>query len=555
MPAPPLVEGEGDGFVFGVEALQGVIDAFRQGNLVMLSEDGDSEAAVSFMIAPQAVTACHIDFLLEHAKRLQVALMPDDYRRVSKSLRKIVLDNNNLALPALSVSLKGVSRSSLNSTAIAATIRALGSDNFGLGDEGQTADADTTAVTANGDTAGATDATADVADTTTAKADATADADATAEADATADVTASSTVAGTTAGANAFAFNAHEASAGGGKHSFRCPGAVPLACARKGGVLHRAGATEAVIELARISGLPPVGVHATLPASGLDALRDAAARWGLTYASTADLVAYQRRHTVTVEKCGPPARMPTKFGLFMAHCYRSKIDGVEHIALVKSDSEDLDTPFCKSRAALVRAHSECCTGDVFGSLRCDCGPQLEQALKSIDADGYGVLLYLRGQEGRGIGLGAKIHAYSLQERGLDTMDANTELGLPVDSREYGTGAQILTDLGIRDMRLISNNPKKFFGLTGFGLRIVERVPSHIAPNPENLAYLKTKEERMGHLLDLDPLLSAAAPLGSNGQPKAARPENGVSARSNGRREPSEANGAGWEANGVDSEEE
>lgn len=201
--------------------------------------------------------------------------------------------------------------------------------------------------------------------------------------------------------------------------------------------------------------------------------------------------------------------MPTKFGLFTAHCYRSYIDGAEHIALVKSDLEkDPYKPFTKNRPALVRVHSECCTGDVFGSLRCDCGPQLDQALQRIHASGYGVLLYLRGQEGRGIGLAAKIHAYFLQERGLDTMDANTELGLPVDSREYGTGAQILADLGICDIRLMSNNPSKFFGLAGYGLRIVERVPSHVVPNPENIRYLRTKEDRMGHLLELDNALAA-----------------------------------------------
>jgi len=155
------------------------------------------------------------------------------------------------------------------------------------------------------------------------------------------------------------------------------------------------------------------------------------------------------------------------------------------------------------RPVLVRVHSECCTGDVFGSLRCDCGVQLEAALEDIERDGWGVLLYLRGQEGRGIGLGAKMHAYALQERGVDTLDANLQLGLPADSREYGTGAQILADLGIGDMRLMSNNPKKFAGLTGYGLRIVERVPSLTAPNPDNLEYLRTKRRRMGHMIELD----------------------------------------------------
>ena len=149
----------------------------------------------------------------------------------------------------------------------------------------------------------------------------------------------------------------------------------------------------------------------------------------------------------------------------------------------------------------MRVHSECCTGDIFGSLRCDCGPQLEAALQAIEDDGYGVVLYLRGQEGRGIGLGAKMHAYALQERGADTLDANTQLGLPVDSREYGTGAQILVSLGIRNMRLMSNNPKKFSGLAGYGLRITERVASKTTPNPNNIQYLRTKAERMGHMLD------------------------------------------------------
>lgn len=299
-----------------------------------------------------------------------------------------------------------------------------------------------------------------------------------------------------------------------------CPGAVSLGCCSEGGVLKRAGATEAAVELAKVAGLPGVSLHASLRHSSLDSLRSFADRWGITFSSTADVVAYARRKHLLVERTGPPAKMPTKFGRFVAHTYRSRIDGTEHIALVKttsakptvashpdatSSSEDVDelSPFADSeRAVLVRVHSECCTGDVFGSLRCDCGPQLEKALQEIERDGCGVLLYLRGQEGRGIGLGAKMHAYALQERGLDTMDANTELGLPVDSREYGTGAQILADLGIRDMRLMSNNPKKFTGLAGYGLRIVERVPSLTVPNPENMRYLQTKIDRMGHMVGL-----------------------------------------------------
>jgi len=285
-------------------------------------------------------------------------------------------------------------------------------------------------------------------------------------------------------------------------------------------------------------------VHATLRAYGQAVLRDFAERYGLVYSSTADLVAYQRRRSALVERCAPPASMPTKFGLFTAHCYRSLVDGVEHIALVKGDAgsdavagaafDELKPFRGSSQPALVRVHSECCTGDIFGSLRCDCGPQLEAALSSIERDGWGVLLYLRGQEGRGIGLGAKIHAYSLQERGLDTLDANTELGLPVDSREYGTGAQILVDLGITDMRLISNNPKKFTGLAGYGLRIVGREASHTAPSKENIGYLRTKVERMGHMLELDDAsawLDAGMPPPTNGAAAAANgaspPLNGV----------------------------
>lgn len=285
-----------------------------------------------------------------------------------------------------------------------------------------------------------------------------------------------------------------------------CPGAIPITRCREGGVLRRAGGSESVVELANVAGLPPMGLYATMRASGLRTLRDAAAQWDLPFTSTADLVAYKRQGAKIAERTSPPARMPTRHGRFTAHCYRSCIDGTEHIALVKCEAADAGSlqPFLATDIPpLVRVHSECCTGDVFGSLRCDCGPQLEKALEAIEADGCGVLLYLRGQEGRGIGLGAKIHAYTLQEQGIDTLDANKKLGLPVDSREYGTGAQILADLGIRDMRLMSNNPKKFSGLAGYGLRIVERVPSHVEPNPENIAYLRCKEERMGHLLDLN----------------------------------------------------
>jgi len=290
--------------------------------------------------------------------------------------------------------------------------------------------------------------------------------------------------------------------------SLVCPGAVSLSYARDGGVLRRAGATEAAVEICRLAYLPPIGLHAALRTETLEQAKAFAAQHAIPISSTADLVAYTRRQTTIVERCAPPAEMPTKHGRFVAHCYRSRVDGTEHIALVKApiplaeeaSSEPL-RPFAGStRPPLVRVHSECCTGDIFGSLRCDCGPQLDKALQDVQSNGWGVVLYLRGQEGRGIGLGAKMHAYALQERGVDTLDANLELGLPVDSREYGTGAQILADLGIRDMRLMSNNPKKFTGLAGYGLRIVERVPSHTVPNPDNIQYLRTKRARMGHLL-------------------------------------------------------
>ena len=414
MAMPPQSEEDG-GFVFGEASVLRARDALRNGSLVLLSEDGDADTSISVLLAPGLAQPAQIDFLLEHAIRPQVALEPAAYRDVYGSMHKIVLDNNNLEHPALSVSIRGEKGSPLNSTHVARTLHEL------VAREPQS-------------------------------------------------------------------------------EGLTCPGAVSLACGREGGVLVRAGATEASIKLARLAGLAPAGMHATLRVTGIEALRSYAQRWGLAYSSTADLVAYERRRAQLVERCGPPARMPTKFGLFTAHCYRSLVDGVEHIALVKDGREDgrLDPrsdelgesdfdelkPFAASaKPALVRVHSECCTGDIFGSLRCDCGPQLEAAMQAIQSDGWGVLLYLRGQEGRGIGLGAKIHAYSLQERGLDTLDANVELGLPVDSREYGTGAQILVDLGIRDMRLISNNPKKFTGLRGYGLRITDREASHIEPHP------------------------------------------------------------------------
>jgi len=268
---------------------------------------------------------------------------------------------------------------------------------------------------------------------------------------------------------------------------------------REGGVLKRAGHTEAGIDLARLAGCYPAAVlcevvnpdgsMARLPQ--LDAF---AAEHGLKLISIADLIRYRRQREKLVRRVAE-ARIPTQWGDFTAFAYESILDGEQHLALVKGEVAGQDD-------VLVRVHSECLTGDAFGSLRCDCGAQLEGALRRIAETGKGVVIYLRGQEGRGIGLAHKLRAYSLQERGRDTVDANLELGLPVDDREYGIGSQILVDLGVTTMRLMTNNPAKYGGLDGYGLQIVERVPLETYPNPENLRYLRTKRERMGHLLDL-----------------------------------------------------
>jgi 3,4-dihydroxy 2-butanone 4-phosphate synthase/GTP cyclohydrolase II len=268
---------------------------------------------------------------------------------------------------------------------------------------------------------------------------------------------------------------------------------------RSGGVLKRGGHTEAAVDLARMAGLYPAGVLCEIvnqdktEMARLPDLETFAKKHGLLLISIADLIRYRRQREKLVRRVGE-ARIPTAWGDFTCYAYESMLDGETHLALVKGAVQGEDN-------VLVRVHSECLTGDVFGSLRCDCGPQLEAALRQVDDDGLGVVVYLRGHEGRGIGIGHKLRAYSLQEQGLDTMDANIELGLPVDSREYGIGAQILVDLGITTMRLLTNNPAKYGGLEGFGLEIVERVPLQATPNPENIAYLRTKKLRMGHLLE------------------------------------------------------
>ena len=282
--------------------------------------------------------------------------------------------------------------------------------------------------------------------------------------------------------------------------AFARPGHIFPLRARTGGVLKRAGHTEAAVDLARLARCEPVGVICEIQNDDgtmmrLPDLRKFCKEHGLLLSSIEQLIHYRRHNERLVERMGE-ATVPTEYGTFKCVAYRSTVDGIEHIAFVKGD---VDT----SKPVLVRVHSECLTGDVFSSRRCDCGPQLAGAMSLVEAEGAGVIVYLRGHEGRGIGIAHKIRAYSLQDQGRDTVDANTELGLPVDSREYGIGAQILADLGVKELRLMTNNPAKYGGLGGYGLSVVERVPLNTIPTPENEAYLRTKRERMGHLLDLD----------------------------------------------------
>lgn len=274
------------------------------------------------------------------------------------------------------------------------------------------------------------------------------------------------------------------------------PGHVFPLRAKPGGVLRRAGHTEASVDLARLAGLTPAGVLCEiLNADGtmarLPQLLKFRKKHRLKMCSIEDLIIYRRSRERLVER-EQVIKMPTDYGEFELHMYRSIVDGVHHIALVKGT-------ISPKKATLVRVHSECLTGDVFGSKRCDCGDQLHTALAQIEAAGEGVLLYMR-QEGRGIGLPAKIHAYKLQEEGLDTVEANLKLGFPAELRDYGLGAQILSDLGVRKMRFLTNNPKKVIGLEGYGLKIVEVVPIKSPSNPHNARYLETKRVKMGHLL-------------------------------------------------------
>lgn len=279
------------------------------------------------------------------------------------------------------------------------------------------------------------------------------------------------------------------------------PGHVMPLRALSGGVLRRAGHTEAAVDLARLAGLSPAGALCELVNDDgtmmrAEQCRAFASEHGLAMIAISDLIRHRRARESHIERVAEAA-LPLPFADFTAIGYRSIIDGNDHLALVHGEIGD-------GADILVRVHSECLTGDVFGSLRCDCGAQLNAALRTIAAEGRGVVLYVRGHEGRGIGLMHKLQAYELQEQGRDTVEANLELGLPADARDYGTGAQILADLGVTSMRLLTNNPAKRAGLQGYGLSVVERVPLVVEPNDHNVSYLRTKVERMGHDLGDQP---------------------------------------------------
>ncbi|MBI2979585.1 MAG: bifunctional 3,4-dihydroxy-2-butanone-4-phosphate synthase/GTP cyclohydrolase II [Chloroflexi bacterium] len=268
--------------------------------------------------------------------------------------------------------------------------------------------------------------------------------------------------------------------------------------ARDGGVLVRAGQTEAAVDLARLAGLYPAGVLCEImnddgTMARMPQLEVIAERLGLKIISVSDLIAYRWRHDKLVQRVAE-AKLPTRYGEFISIAYKSDIDPDEHLALVMGD-------IATEEPVLVRVHSECLTGDVFGSLRCDCGEQVGLAMKDIAKEGRGVFLYMR-QEGRGIGFHNKLRAYALQDKGLDTVEANLSLGFEADLRDYGIGAQILADLGLHKIRMLTNNPKKVIGLEGYGLKVVEIVPIVVVPNPHNIRYLETKRKKLGHLLEI-----------------------------------------------------
>ena len=283
-----------------------------------------------------------------------------------------------------------------------------------------------------------------------------------------------------------------------GPDDFVMPGHMFPLRAKEGGVRARAGHTEATVDLARLAGLQPAGVCCEImnedgTMARLPELKVIAEKLEMKIVSVADLIAYRRRHEKLVRRVAE-AKLPTKYGEYTAIAYKSDIDPNEHLALVMGD---VTTP----EPVLVRVHSECLTGDVLGSLRCDCGEQLKLAMQRVNEEGRGVILYMR-QEGRGIGFHNKIRAYALQDDGMDTVEANIALGFAPDLREYGIGAQILVDLGLREVRFLTNNPKKIIGFEGYGLKVVEQVPIVVSPNPYNIDYLETKRKKMGHLLDI-----------------------------------------------------
>jgi len=290
-----------------------------------------------------------------------------------------------------------------------------------------------------------------------------------------------------------------------GPGDFHRPGHVFPLRAREGGVLRRAGHTEAAVDLATLAGMFPAGVICEVmkedgTMARLPELVQVARAFDLKLISIADLIEYRRRREVLVQRVAE-AVLPTEWGDFRAYAYDSTVDGRTHVALVHGEIGDGDK-------VLTRVHSECLTGDVFGSLRCDCGRQLDAALEQVAEAGRGVVLYMRGHEGRAIGLSHKLRAYELQDRGRDTVEANLELGFAADQRDYGIGAQILVDLGVRSMRLLTNNPDKRAGLEGYGLSIAERIPLQTEPTVHNRDYLRTKAEKMGHLLDVEPEVHA-----------------------------------------------